>query len=81
MTSGNIPKSIVRNVVFESTDIRFKPSDWVEHAFSQIEAAFFWDKLANICSHRVNLCDYIGPNNRKVGLNALRKLFKKVVEK
>ena len=70
---------LVRNVVFEPTEDR--GIDWVNYAFKQIEAAFFWNKPAIISSHRVNFCGHIDPKNREKGLNALKQLLKKIVEK
>jgi len=70
---------LVRNVVFEPTN---NPQiDWVNHALQQIEAAFYWDKPALISSHRVNFCGFIDPENRRVGLSALKELLQKIVQK
>lgn len=70
---------IVRNCVFEPT---FDTGiDWVSYALQQIEAAFRWNRPAIISSHRVNFCGHIDPANRKVGIDALRSLLKKIVEK
>lgn len=70
---------IVRNVVFEPTDDR--GFDWVNYSLKQIEAAFRWHRPAIISSHRVNFCGHIDPQNRVIGIKALKKLLKKVVEK
>jgi hypothetical protein len=70
--------TIVRNCVFEPTDDR--GVDWVNYTFKQVQAAFFWNKPAIISSHRVNYCGFIDENNRKVGLDNLRKLLKKIVQ-
>jgi len=77
LKSGQI--NIVRNVVFEPTDVR--GFDWVNYSLKQIEAAFCWRRPAIISSHRVNFCGYIDPNNRKIGIDALKELLKKVVKK
>ena len=69
----------VRNVVFEPTDERGFP--WVEHAFKQVESAFFWNRPAIISSHRVNFCGHIDPQNREKGLGDLKELLKKIVQK
>lgn len=77
LNTGQI--NLVRNVVFEPTNNR--SIDWVEYAFKQVEAAFFWNKPANISSHRVNFCGYIDENNRKIGIDDLKKLLDKIVNK
>lgn len=71
--------NLVRNVVFEPTSNQ--SIDWVNYAFRQIEAAFFWSRPANISSHRVNFCGYIDKKNRTTGINDLKELLKKVVQK
>lgn len=71
--------NLVRNVVFEPTKNR--NIDWVSYSLKQIEAAFFWNKPANISSHRVNFCGYIDENNRKIGIEDLKKLLRRIVEK
>jgi hypothetical protein len=70
---------LVRNVVFEPSDDN--TIDWVNLAFNQIDRAFRWNKPAIISSHRVNFCGHIDPQNRKVGLDALEQLLKKIVQK
>ena len=47
----------------------------------QIETSFFWNKPANVSSHRVNFCGYIDKKNRATGINDLKQLLKKVVQK
>ena len=69
----------VRNIVFEPThDISV---DWVNYSLKQIETAFRWNRPAIISSHRVNFCGHIDPNNRKKGINALKELLHKMVNK
>ena len=69
----------VRNIVFEPThDISV---DWVNYSLKQIETAFRWNRPAIISSHRVNFCGHIDPNNRKKGINALKELLQKIVNK
>ena len=69
----------VRNVVFEPTnEIGF---DWVNYSLKQVEAAFRWNRPSIISSHRVNFCGHIDPKNRETGINALKKLLKKIVKK
>ena len=69
----------VRNVVFEPTNA--KEFDWVNYSLKQIETAFFWNRPAIISSHRVNFCGHIDKENRKIGINALKNLLKKIVDK
>jgi hypothetical protein len=70
---------LVRNVVFEPTHNR--GFNWVDFTFKQVEAAFLWNKPANISSHRVNFCGYIDEGNRKIGLTALKELLVKIVKR
>lgn len=71
--------SIVRNVVFEPTnDPAF---DAVGLALNQVAVAFRWRKPALISSHRVNFCGHIDPENRKLGLDALRRLLQGIVQR
>lgn len=68
---------IVRNVVFEPTDMR--GFNWVDYTFKQVEAAFRMGKPANISSHRVNFVGGIDESNRDEGLAALKALLDKIV--
>jgi hypothetical protein len=70
---------MVRNVVFEPTEDR--GIDWVDFTMKQIETAFRWNKPAIISSHRVNFCGHIDPNNREIGLSALKNLLDQIVNK
>jgi hypothetical protein len=71
--------SIVRNVVFEPTnDPTF---DSVGLALSQVAAAFRWRKPAIVSSHRVNFCGHIEEDNRRFGLDALRRLLQGIVRR
>lgn len=70
---------LVRNCVFEPTENR--GIDWVSFCMQQIEAAFRWNLPANISSHRVNFCGHIDPDNRKVGLNALKQLLAAITQR
>lgn len=70
---------IVRNVIFEPT--HNIGVDWVSYSLKQIEAAFRWKRPAIVSSHRVNFCGHIDSGNRNIGINALRKLLNKIVEK
>jgi hypothetical protein len=70
---------LVRNVIFEPN---LNPSfDCVAHAMNQIEAAFFWNRPANISSHRVNFSGHINEDNRAFGLDKLNQLLKAIVKK
>lgn len=68
--------ALVRNVVFEPTNDR--GIDWVTYALRQVEIAFRWNRPAIISSHRVNFCGHMDPENRKVGLTALRRLLEQI---
>ena len=68
---------IVRNVVFEPTrNPNFNAEDF---AMRQIEVAFRLKKPANISSHRVNFSGHISPENRTLGLAALKGLLDRIV--
>lgn len=69
----------VRNVVFEPTHDR--GFDWVNYSLKQVEVAFRWSRPVIISSHRVNFCGHIDPKNREIGIIALKKLLKKIVQK
>ena len=71
--------AIIRNVVFEPTDDR--GIDWIAYSLQQIETAFLWKRPAIISSHRVNFCGHIDAENRKIGINALSQLLKKIVQR
>ncbi|MFO7901561.1 MAG: hypothetical protein R6U98_02780, partial [Pirellulaceae bacterium] len=71
--------SLVRNVVFEPTNER--SFDAVGLALNQVAAAFRWRKPAIISSHRVNFCGHIEEDNRRFGLNALRRLLQGIVQR
>jgi len=77
----NVNKQIymVKNCVFEPTEHR--GFDWVSYTLKQVDYAFRLGKPANISSHRVNYAGHIDPENRKVGLGALRRLLKEIVKK
>jgi hypothetical protein len=67
---------LVRNVVFEPCE--FDGTDWVSYTLKQIEAAFRWNRPAIISSHRANFCGQIDENNRKIGIESLKKLLKEI---
>ena len=69
----------VRNCILEPT---MNPNrDWVNSCLSQISSAFYWNKPAVICSHRINYIGFIDEKNRDRGLRDLNNLLKKIVQK
>lgn len=69
---------MVRNVVFEPAKGN---ENWaVSYALKQIEAAFRWKRPAIISSHRVNFSGHISEDNRKKGIDSLRKLLFNIVK-
>lgn len=70
---------IVRNVVFEPTDLT--RNNWVEYTIKQIETAFRFKKPAIISSHRVNFVGQIDPRNRNVGLEQMQRLLETIKKK
>ena len=71
--------SLVRNVVFEPTS---NPNtDSASLALDQISAAFRLRKPAIISSHRVNFSGHIDPENRRYGLQALKRLQQSIVRR
>jgi len=56
-------------------------TDWVDNCLKEIEIAFKWGKPAIISSHRVNYVGYLSPENRDIGLSALRRLLKQIINK
>ncbi|ODS62987.1 MAG: hypothetical protein ABS41_07385 [Arenimonas sp. SCN 70-307] len=76
---GQVHMTVVRNVVFEPcTDMGVEP---VEHATAQVAAAFRWGRPAIISSHRVNYGGHLDEANRTYGLDALRRLLRRIVER
>jgi hypothetical protein len=67
----------VRNVVFEPTHDR--GFDWINYSLRQIASAFRWHRPAIVSSHRVNFCGHISPENRKQGIEGLKRLLKEIV--
>jgi hypothetical protein len=70
---------LVRNVVFEPNSD--SSLDSVAMAMSQIDIAFKYNSPVNISSHRVNFCGHVDQNNRKEGIDSLKKLLKNIVSK
>lgn len=72
---GRIGK-VVRTLSFEPCS--GVKSDPVGEALREIDIAFRWGKPAIISSHRVNYGGHIDPENRKLGLRALRELLQRI---
>jgi len=53
----------------------------VHIAIDQVAAAFRWRRPAMISSHRVNFSGHIDEKNRARGLDALRLLLRKIVNR
>jgi hypothetical protein len=56
-------------------------TNWIDYCLEDIGNAFFWNKPAVICSHRVNYVGFIEPNNREKGLKSLGLLIKNILSK
>lgn len=69
----------VRNVFFEPALAANK--DWVGNAMARISNAFFMNKPAIICSHRINYVGYIDESNRDRNLKLLDELLDEVLKK
>ena len=70
---------LTRNVFFEpsaSSNI-----DWTAKAMQEISTAFFWNKPAVICIHRVNFIGSISENNRKENLKKISRLFEAIIKR
>ncbi|MCJ7448020.1 MAG: hypothetical protein MUO72_10015 [Bacteroidales bacterium] len=65
-----------RNCAFEPTDPGYRGIDLT---LKQIEAAFRWNKPANISTHRVNFVGGIEQSNREKGLRELKLLLDTIV--
>jgi hypothetical protein len=70
---------LIRNCVFEPN--LTTPSDAIASCLKEIETAFFWNKPANISSHRVNFTGVIQEKNRIIGNKALKELLRAIVKK
>jgi hypothetical protein len=66
-----------RNCAFEPTDPGYRG---IELTLKQIEAAYRWNKPANISTHRVNFVGAIEPTNREKGLRELKRLLDTIVK-
>jgi hypothetical protein len=69
---------IIRNASFEPSHGKIK---WIDKCLEDISTAFFWQKPAVICSHRVNYVGNISPDNRQKGLEELDYLLFSIKEK
>lgn len=72
-------KYSVRNCFLEPSQLPGK--DWVDSCLAQIQTAFLWQQPAVICSHRINYIGFIDQRNRDRGLNDLKMLMKRVLNK
>jgi hypothetical protein len=70
------PAYTLRNCVFEPTFSR--SYDWVDFALIQVRDAFERRKPAIISSHRLNFCGGISEENRKNGIDCLRRLLRSI---
>ena len=70
---------LVRNVVFEPN--LDSSIDSVGLAMNQIDLAFKYNAPVNISSHRVNFSGFVDSNNRREGLEDLKKLLNRIVAK
>lgn len=71
--------SLVRNCFFEPS--AHPNENNVDNCLNQIRNAFFWNKPAIICSHRVNYSGRISNENRENNLIELNILLKKIIKK
>jgi len=67
-----------RNCSFEPNGEDYKGVDFT---LKQIEAAFRWGKPAVISSHRASYAGGLDPANRSRGLNELKMLLNRIIEK
>jgi hypothetical protein len=56
-------------------------NNWVDSCLNEMEIAFKWHKPAVISTHRVNYVGSIVPKNRERGLNSLKILLSKMINK
>lgn len=67
---------LVRNVFFEPA---VNPSfPWIKDALKRVSTAFYWNKPAVICSHRINYVGGLDEKNRKNNLSLLRTLITEI---
>jgi hypothetical protein len=70
---------LIRNCVFEPN--LTSPSESIASCLKEIETAFFWNKPANISSHRVNFTGSVKEENRAIGNKALKGLLNEIVKR
>lgn len=69
---------LVRNVFFEPSENT--STNWVAKAFLEVKNAFFWNKPAIICTHRVNFIGGIDESNRLNNLRLFRNLLNQIIK-
>jgi hypothetical protein len=69
---------LIRNCTFEPSLSRSN-LDYVNECLNGIKAAFFWNRPAIICSHRINYVGYLSADNRDRSLGMLRELISKIL--
>jgi hypothetical protein len=69
---------LIRNCTFEPSLLR-NTSDCVGECLNAIKAAFFWNRPAIICSHRINYVGHLDTDNRDNALEMLRELITKIL--
>lgn len=69
---------ISRNCFFEPVNDHL---DWVDKCLSDISVAFRWHKPAVISSHRVNFTGGLSTENRRKGLDRLKELLRRIMQK
>lgn len=70
---------LVRNASFEPS-ISENQYDHVAECLKGISTAFFWNRPAIICSHRVNYVGFLDPSNRIKNLALLDELIGKIIK-
>lgn len=70
---------LVRNCFFEPSTS--ENLDWVGECLQDVETAFFWNRPAIICSHRINFVGGMLEKNRNKNLTEFEKLVKEIVKK
>lgn len=70
---------LLRNVLFEPYLNQDK--DWVDSTMKEISNAFFWEKPAIICSHRINYVSNMSVKHRDASLRKLNELLRRIIQK
>ena len=71
---------LTRNASFEPSLFRLNIADPVAYCLREINTAFLMGKPAVICSHRINFCGFIDPDNRDRNLKMLGQLLSAVLK-